>query len=275
MSRETRRIGWLGGGVCLALALAALGLLLPAAADWLVTQDGQRIETDGPYRVEDRLIVFHHKDGTLSSVRRSSIDLDASERLTREMAELARAPRVDPASEPRPKATIRLTEKELPPAGRLADPAGEATEEGEDGAGAASAPAAPDSGPGESLQVISWDEIESRDGAGIAFMGEVRNVTERYALGIAVEVVLYDREGEQVASSSAILTTSALPPRESARFRASFPQVYDYGRVEFRSSGALVDRRPEGDAAAGAGGEEPAAPSTEPTEPTEPDGGEG
>jgi hypothetical protein len=262
VSRETRRIGWLGGGACLALALAALGLLLPAAADWLVTHDGQRIETDGPYRVEDRLIVFHHKDGTLSSVRRSSIDLDASERLTREMAELARAPRVEPETEPRPKATIRLTEKELPPAGRLADPAGE---EGEGGAGASSAPAPPDSGPGESLQIISWEEIESRDGASLAFMGEVRNVTERWALGIAVEVVLYDREGEQIASSSATLTTTALPPRESARFRASFPQVYDYGRVEFRSSGALVDRRPAGDdAAAEAGDEEPAAPPTEP-----------
>lgn len=256
MSRETRRIGRLAGGACVALAL---GLLLPAAADWLVTRDGQRIETDGPWRVEDRLIVFTHADGTLSSVRRSSIDLDASERLTRDMAERARAPRPEAEAEPRPKATIRLTEKELPPAGRIPVPAGEEGEEGADGNGGSADSEDPDGGTDESLQITSWDEVEGRDGAGLAFLGEVRNVTERTALGIEVEVVLYDREGEVLATAQALLTTTALPPRESARFRASFPQVYDYGRVEFRSSGALVDRRPSAEPT-GADGSEPAEP---------------
>jgi hypothetical protein len=253
--RRAERLGWLGGAACVVLAL---GLLLPAAGDWLVTRDGQRVETDGPWRVEDRLIVFTQKDGTLASVRRSSIDLEASERLTREMAERARAPREATAQEEPRTATIRLTEEDLPPAGRLSGPEGESENgQGNDGDEEEQAD--------ESLQVTSWDEVEGRDGAGLAFVGEVRNITEHTALGLGVEVILYDAEGETIAAVPALLTTTALPPLESARFRASFPQVYHYTRIEFRSTGTLVD--------SGAGAEESpadAAPGTEPAEPPPP-----
>lgn len=218
-----------------AAALLGVGLLLPAAGDWLVTREGLRVETDGPWRVEDRLIVFRTKDGTLSSVRRSTIDLEASERLTREMAERA----ARPAPEPRPErreATIRLTERDLPPVARGGE-AGEArTGEAQAGeAGGAAEEAA------ESLQITSWEEVDGDAADGTAFLGEVRNVTERTALGVQVEVTLYDETGESIARTQAALTTTALPARASARFRASFPAVFHYTRVDFRTTGTLVE----------------------------------
>lgn len=224
MSRRARAL--LAGAV----ALLGAGLLVPAAGDWLVTRDGSRVETDGPWRVEDRLIVFRTKDGTLSSVRRSKIDLEASERLTREMAERAARPASD-VEPPRREATIRLTEKDLPPVARSV----EATDEraGEPGAEAEEG--------SESLQITSWEEVDGDAADGTEFLGEIRNVTERTALGVQVEVSLYDEAGETIATTRAALTTTALPGRASARFRASFPDVYHYRRVDFRTTGTLVE----------------------------------
>ena len=213
-----------------AAVLLGAGLLLPAAGDWLVVRDGSTLETDGPWRVEDRLIVFRQKDGTFASIRRSKIDLEASERLTREMAERAARPAPDEAPRRR-EATVRLTEEDLPPVGRR----GGAADAGAAAAGAEAEEAA------ESLQITSWDEIDGAADEGTSFLGEIRNVTERTALGVLVEVTLFDEADEAIASTRAALTTSALPPRASARFRASFPDVYHYVRVEFRTTGTLVE----------------------------------
>ena len=54
----------------------------PASADVLVTRDGQRIETDGPWEVKGRQVVFTNTAGVLSVVRLSEIDLEASELAT-------------------------------------------------------------------------------------------------------------------------------------------------------------------------------------------------
>src|SRR6476661_7310749 len=71
----------------------------PAAADWLVTREGGRIETRGAWKVKNQLVVFTLPNGTLSSLRLSEIDLAASEKAT----EKAKAP---PApSVPAPSAT--------------------------------------------------------------------------------------------------------------------------------------------------------------------------
>lgn len=232
MSRRTR--WWLAG----AGAVVAAGLLLPAAADWLVTRDGSRIETDGPWRVDDRLIVFKQKDGSLSSIRRSAIDLEASERLTREMSERVEAP---PPPPPPPKAVLRLTEKDLPPVGAR-PAAGEDDRSGT--APEADGTAAEEEG-GESLQVTSWREVRGPAGAGIEFVGEVRNVTGHTALAVSVDVLLFDEQGEEIETARAVLTSAALPPGETAGFRASFPDVYQYARMELRSTGRLVRSDPE------------------------------
>jgi len=248
----TRHARWILGG---AGALAAAALLVPAAADWLVTRDGGRIETDGPWRVENRLGVFKQPDGTFSSVRLSEVDLEASEQLTREMAERARA--VETKAAPAPRAVaLRLTEKDLPPVGRRGR---EPQAEGE-ATGGESGSEADDAGTGESLQIVTWREVSSPDSPGIEFVGNVRNITDRMALGVAVNVVLFDEQGEETRSEGAMLTSPALPPGQAAGFRASFPGVYQYTRVEFRTSGNLVltsDSAREGDAAEESGSEEP------------------
>ena len=50
-------------------------------ADWLVTRDGTRIETEGLWSMQGKLVVFELPDGTLSSLR---LSLVASDRATAE-----------------------------------------------------------------------------------------------------------------------------------------------------------------------------------------------
>ena len=69
----------------IALALAAIlaaGPALPAKADWLVTREGARVETQGAWKVKGKLVVFHTSTGKLSSLRVAEVDLDASRRAT-------------------------------------------------------------------------------------------------------------------------------------------------------------------------------------------------
>lgn len=240
---------WIFAGAGLLLTAA---LLVPAAADWLVTRDGTRIETAGPWRVENRLVVFERPDGTYASIRLSEIDLEASERLTRELAEQARTPKT--AAQPKP-VVARLTEKELPPVtARPApdeEPAGGGSGEGPQGGEEPPAAEEAQTPAPESLQVVSWREVGGPESSGLEFVGDIRNVTASTALDVLVTVVLLDEEGEEIESAQALLTTSALPPGGTAGFRASFPGIFHSPGVEFRTSGTLV--------LSGEGGEEQAA----------------
>jgi hypothetical protein len=83
--------------------MAAAGL---AHADVLVTDEGERITTQGPWTVKGRQIVFTSVTGTLSAVRLSEIDLEASEVATRE----ANAP---PTPDPEPQVS-RPKERRAP-----------------------------------------------------------------------------------------------------------------------------------------------------------------
>lgn len=229
---------------CAGLAAAA-ALLLPAAADWLVTRDGDRIETAGPWRVENRLVVFERPDGSYASMRLSELDLEASERLTRELAARARSPIAEPRAEPR-RVIARLTERELPPVAREAPGAGAARIEPAGEAEEAPQP--------ESLQIVTWREVGGAERTGLELVGDVRNLTAQTALGISVTVLLLDEEGAEVASSQALLTASALPPGHTAGFRASFPGIFHYAGIEFRAEANLVEsggaeREPQADLA--------------------------
>lgn len=224
-------------------AVAGLALLVPAAADWLVTKDGSRVETQGPWEVRDRLVVFKRPDGTFASMRLSDVDLDASERLTREMAEKARSAREGKErDEPRKRPVVaRLTEKDLPPVGseRSSPEETPAPADGEDGGDQAGREQEETAEP-ESLQIVTWRELGGAEREGIEFVGDVRNVTGNTAVGVTVAVTLYDEEGEEIASRDALLTSGALPPGQTAGFRASFPGVFHYVRVDFDASGQMM-----------------------------------
>lgn len=72
--------------------LLFLVLLAPAvAADWLVTQEGARVETKGPWKVKGRIVVFTSSKGRLSSMRLAEVDLAASAAATEEAVRSAHA----------------------------------------------------------------------------------------------------------------------------------------------------------------------------------------
>ena len=67
--------------VVVVLGLAVLLLTaLPAHADWLTTRDGQRIDTQGPWRLKGKAVQFVHTDGRVDQLPLSYIDLEASQR---------------------------------------------------------------------------------------------------------------------------------------------------------------------------------------------------
>lgn len=68
------------------LIAGATLLALPTAADWLVTSEGDAIETKGPWKVKGRMVVFTDAKGNLSSLRASAIDFEASEAATAKAA---------------------------------------------------------------------------------------------------------------------------------------------------------------------------------------------
>ena len=74
--------------VVILLGLAVLATLAstvgPAKADWLITREGARVETQGAWKVKGKLVVFETADGKLSSLRVADVDLDASRRATEE-----------------------------------------------------------------------------------------------------------------------------------------------------------------------------------------------
>jgi len=64
-----------------ALTLGALALgAVPAAADWLVTVDGRRIETQGAWQMKGKAVLFTQADGRVDQLPCDYIDFDSSER---------------------------------------------------------------------------------------------------------------------------------------------------------------------------------------------------
>ncbi len=93
---------WIAAGV---LCAAGVG------ADWLVTRAGERIETEGGWQVKGRMVVFTRPGGTLSSLRLSEVDLDASREATANAAEAAASPAAPaPATPPRLPARVITTD---------------------------------------------------------------------------------------------------------------------------------------------------------------------
>lgn len=95
-----------------ALILGALSLAPWAQADWLITHDGQRIETQGPWDVQGRMVVFTSDRGTLSSIRLDEVDLDASRAATEQASRPAPAP-IEEAPAPAAPSVLSLTNRDV------------------------------------------------------------------------------------------------------------------------------------------------------------------
>jgi hypothetical protein len=229
--------------VVLRLRAAALGLAClapfaaaPAVADWLVTVDGSRIETAGPWTERGRTIVFESADGDLMSLRASEVDLEASHALTRQMSE-AKAP---PAPPPAPRASVfRLTDADV---GHVED------EDYFAEAGAAGGePGTTSAPPAEPLvDVTAWDRGETASGDGIEVRATLANQGQDAAISLEVTVAIFDDEGEIIATVPGQLATNALSPGQTTQLTASFPGIFDFTSINFDvRQRALRTRAPE------------------------------
>ncbi len=205
----------------LLVALGAL-LALPASGDWLVTRDGAKVETKGPWKVKGGTVVFTLPSGTLSSLRLAEIDLDASSLATAEARRPQQTPKMQPPTSR--KSAVVLTDKDIPRAAPLPAPpatpeaAAESVEDTEE------RPAADQ----PKLEIASWKQVDNADIDGLEIVGEIQNAGQDLAFGVGVVVTLLDEDGSQIASADGFVTEKSLAPRTRAGFRALFPGVNEF-----------------------------------------------
>jgi len=208
-----------------------------AGADWLVTSDGSKVEIEGPWNVEGKLVTFTLSNGTLGSMPLSAVDLEASRALAARVAEDE-----EPAEEPtRPKAVMVITDADV---GHPVLPTAESTEEGEP---------SPVTSQAASLRVTGWREDVNLSRNSVEIRGSLQNPTANPATSLELDVLLYDDEGQLLETSPARLEQGFLNPGASLRFEALFEETLSFDSVDFdiRSRGFLstppVDEPPTED----------------------------
>lgn len=213
------------------LLLAALLAAAPAGADWLITRDGARIETKGPFQVEGRRILFTQPNGTLASIRADQVDLDRSAVETQRAREAAVAA---PAPAPKPAPVLRLTDKDLPPVQPVEEEA---------------KPAAGKAGNAVStgLDVAHWERAATSSGDGLEIFGTVKNGGTANVTSPTLMVTLYDSDGRLIATAEGRVNAPAVPPGQTANFRAVFPGVDDFSAARFDAQGTPFASRPAGE----------------------------
>jgi hypothetical protein len=220
----SRRRCWLA----VVLLAAASFAVAPAGADWLVLQDGSRVETRGPWEERGATMVFHLPNGTLGSVRARDVDREAT------AAANAPAPPQPVAVPPSArKPVLVLTDADV---GHV-DPAELAAEKAAaaPAATATAQPATPGPAkPPERLEVTTWRR-EATGTTAVTLVGEVRNNSPAVTAGLRLTALLYDEKGELIATSDAMLGADVLQPGQATNFRASFPGVGDYATAKFET----------------------------------------
>lgn len=188
----------------LGLALGALGAL-SASGDWLVMEDGSRLETQGAWSVEGRRVVFTLPNGTLSAVRARDVDLEASRALTD--AEAARGSEAaEPDEEERPEPAWTFTNADIPEAAAIQEAI-----EIEPLVGAE----------GFALQDIV-EEVDA-SGENLVVRGTLINDADLPVTGLAVRVLIRSAvDGGTLDVARATVNSTALSPRTATRFNAIF-----------------------------------------------------
>lgn len=216
---------------CLILSLFAVcSISTPALADILVMADGSRLEIEGEWRDEGRVIEFTLPNGTLGSVRASEVDLDASRRATEAAARAAEATTEEPEEEPKPEPVAVWTDKDIP----------RASPEVISGATA--------SVQAESVQVTDWQVEQAEDRGLVALItGTLQNYGAVPVSDLSLSVtVVGDRANGANPSlvRQARLTRTTLDPGETATFEVELRRsdVVSVGTLdEFESPEATFD----------------------------------
>jgi hypothetical protein len=226
----------------LGLALAALLTAVPVAADWLVTREGGRVETKGPWAVKGKLVVFKTADGKLSSLRLADVDLDASRRVTEEAVAAEAQAAAEPSKPAERKKSVRvITDKDVRPA---APPAAAATQPTAGETGEAAAAAGPTTGPG--VVVGSWSQSKHPKDNSVVIDGTLQNASSATAADLKLKVLIFDESGSLMATSQAALAATALSPGQKIAFRAEFPGYFSFATIKFEAeSRPLSTRQPD------------------------------
>lgn len=206
-----RSYGW----VVWLVMVAGLLVVGSSMADVLVTRDGARIETQGPWEVKGRQVVFTLPNGTLSALRTSEVDLEASRAATDFV------PEPEVAAEPpkeRPEPVMVLTNKDIP---EVFESAGE---EGEGQAGGKKSLKSPRDR--EPVQVVNWKRAAGSDG--LEIRGTLRNTGRTIAANVGLEVQVKDAEGEVAETASAFLQARSLVAGQSTTFRVVLTEVIEF-----------------------------------------------
>lgn len=216
-----------------------------APADWLVTRDGGRVETQGEWRVDGRRILFTLPNGTLSAMRVSEVDLEAS----RDATEEAKRPPVaeEAAEKPKPEPVLVLTNKDIPQA------AGDSTIGDSEGEVPSTS--------GADLRVVDWS-VEEGNG-GVRLVGRLENGTDRAHSGISIRVEVRNDEGETLATSSATVTRETLIAGGITTFEARFAGYSELPGQPTFAVDSRESRRSRAEAEADEAGDEAASDSPE------------
>ncbi len=202
---------WVSPALCIGLILGGALTTEAVSADVLITRDGARVETKGAWKVEGRQVIFTLPNGTLSAMRASEVDLDASRSATHQASAPAEPP---PPPPPPPPPVLVLTNKDLPE-----------VIEGAGGSGAPGSPTAP--GDREPVQVTSWRQLEVDEG--IEIRGTLQNTAKStMAASISVSLEVKDEDDEVIGTAVAFLRSETLMPGSSTSFKATLTDVPDF-----------------------------------------------
>jgi len=217
----------------LAYAACAVGLLctlsaLPALADVLVLQDGTQVKTQGPWKVDGRMIVFTTDGGRLASLQAKLVDLDASKTATEQAAaaaEAAKMPKPEPAEV---KSVLVITDADVAHVGPRAV-ADMANGEGNDSA------EKPEAQASTRVVVTDWQRAGAPDGNGVVISGQVKNQSTQAVGNVTVEVSLFDADGNRVGGTSVSAQPASLTPGADGTFEATLTDVADFVSARFQT----------------------------------------
>lgn len=233
---QLRRSAAFGLGL---LALATVSS--PAAADWLVTREGGRVETKGTWTVKGKLVVFHTAEGKLSSLRLADVDLDASRRATEEAVAAQAQAAAEPEKAPERRKSVRvITDKDVKPA----PPPAEESEPADGSEGEAPTRENASVPTGSGLAVETWSQERDPDDDHVMINGTLKNNSNVTSAELKLKAMIFDETGSLIAISQAALAATALPPGEKVAFRADFPGYFSFATVKFEAQSRRMKIQP-------------------------------
>ena len=219
-------------------------LALPVGADWLVTKEGARVETKGKWNVKGGVVIFTAPSGTLSSIRLSKVDLDASAAVTME-AKNPPPPPVVEEEEEKPEAVLTLTNADLGPrsASGIPSPVSQNTDTGTGTSDTArnSAQAAQEEDAAQEgaitddgtmidqvsgkMEVVRWEAEDSPVGQAVIVEGILRNGGEQDVKNIRLNVNFVDSEGNVLLFAAAQVRSTVIRAGAASTFKAILRDV--------------------------------------------------